>query len=441
MKTRTKKASFWALIISVLMLTALLPMGTAFAATETFNAQFAAQFDGSVSDVNGWELGDIAATSFGIGETATISITFDEPVKFDENYAAIETSVPYPEYTAAITSFKLDGAEIAMGAAFINDEGMEKGSTLRLTICNRWNSDIEVQPLEVGGLDEFTSIEISFVVTVADADAVAVDAPVEAVAISDEIDGAFDPNGTYMAFINIQSENWNFRDEWESKSFGANGSDWASNGGSFDGSFDQLFHTDNGIRPGTFNNIELAGNGTYRVSAQDLTLADTCETFNILGVSTNIPLSGDAVQFSDVKVMMGGRTVSQFDGTPGNKAIVVGIDNNDKADFYRFHVINKWSSELGGDAGLFGYMMPADGEVIIEFTISGFAYDKAEEAVADAVDAGSEDAGDSASSDASAPASSNNDSDEGGFPIWIIFVIAGVLAVVIIIAVVAKKKK
>ncbi|MCL2697313.1 MAG: hypothetical protein FWE74_04450 [Oscillospiraceae bacterium] len=188
MKTKTRKMPVMAFIISVLMLTALIPVGTAFAAEETFNAQFAAQLDdgfrtdSGLEAVNGWELGDMAAATFGIGEEAIISITFDGPVKFDQNYAAIETNVPYPEFTAAVTSFKLDGAEIPMGAAFINDEGMEKGSTLRLTICNKWNSDIDVQPLDVGELDEFTTIEITFIVTEAGEDAGA--AVVEAVPVA-----------------------------------------------------------------------------------------------------------------------------------------------------------------------------------------------------------------------------------------------------------------
>jgi hypothetical protein len=258
---------------------------------------------------------------------------------------------------------------------------------------------------------------------------------------ADEASGAaFDPNGTYMAFIQIQSQNWNFRDEWESPTLGASGTGWAANGGEHEGSFNQLFHTDNGVQPGTVVDVELKGNGTYRVSATDLNLADTCETFNILGFSTNIPIEGNPVEFSDVKVIMGGRTVSSFDGSEGNKPIVVGIDSRDNAEYYRVNVINQWNDDLGGRDGLFGYIMPS--ELAIEFTISGFAYDKVEEAAPE------DTADDEAGNDSVAPGGAANDdagddADGDGFPLWLIIAIAGggIIVVVCVIVLATKKKK
>jgi hypothetical protein len=436
MKSRTKKASILALFISVLMLAALIPV-SAVADDATFTAQFAAQFDDTVTDVNGWELGDIAATTFAVGETATISITFDELVKFDANYAAIETDVPYPAFTAEITSFKLDGVEIPMGAAFINDEGIVKNETLRLTICNKWNSDIPVQPLEVGELDEFTSIEISFVVTEAD------EAAITAIADADGAEdaapaagGGFDPNGTYMAFLQVQTQNWNFRDNWCSSFFGESGSDWASNGGTHDGSFDVVYHTDNGVQPGTFNNAVIAGNGTYRVSIEDFNFAATCETFNILAVSTNIPNEGNPLEFSDVKVLMNGRDVARFDGSDGNRWVIQGIDTRDNADYYQVIVINQWNNDLPD----FGYIMPEDGEIAIEFTVTGFAYDKAEDGNDEANEA--DEGNDTASGGEGTAAGGSDDSDDdGSFPVVLVIVIAAAVVAVVVAIVVVKKKK
>jgi LPXTG-motif cell wall-anchored protein len=153
------KKAILALALSVLLV-AMFAM-PAFAAT--FNAEFGAQFNTDVnSELGEWpDLG--AKTTFEAGKAATITVDFDAPVAFGGNYAAINTNFPFDDdVVASITSFKVDGAAVSMGAAFLNAEGIDGG--LRLTICNKWNSDIATQPLDVATLGEFTKLEITFIV-------------------------------------------------------------------------------------------------------------------------------------------------------------------------------------------------------------------------------------------------------------------------------------
>jgi len=135
-------------------------------------AQFGAQMD----PVDGWGLGDIAATGFLMGHPAVIEIDFGETVSFgDGNYIAIETNLPNPfdgvdMFTdpdmAQVLSFQLDGNEISRGDVLINAEGMDSidGSStgLRLTLANKWAGvDGAVDPAELG---EFQKMKIEFII-------------------------------------------------------------------------------------------------------------------------------------------------------------------------------------------------------------------------------------------------------------------------------------
>ncbi|MCL2627334.1 MAG: hypothetical protein FWD44_01375 [Oscillospiraceae bacterium] len=138
-----------------------------------------AQFGAQMADpVNGWGLGDMAATGFSMGHPAVIEFEFDELVSFgDGNYIAIETNLPNPfegeipfanSEMAQILSFKLDDKEVDMGDVLLNAEGMDAidGSSpgLRLTLTNKWNGDIDEQPVDAETLGEFKKLRIEFIV-------------------------------------------------------------------------------------------------------------------------------------------------------------------------------------------------------------------------------------------------------------------------------------
>ncbi|HEY8500092.1 MAG TPA: hypothetical protein VIL89_05700 [Clostridia bacterium] len=185
---------------------------------------------------------------------------------------------------------------------------------------------------------------------------------------------AFDPSGVYHAYMGIQSESFIFRNQWDDSSFGPNGTEWEKHdiGNNFNG----LTGWDGPAAvkyEGKFTDCEIRGNGTYQVSLTDFDFGND-KKFNLLYLSTDIPLEGNPVKFTDVKVKMNGSTRYTFD-----QGIVQGIDTDDDKDFYEVHCINIWNKDLlGGEEGLFSYAMPTD-SIVLEFTVSGFAYDKAEE--------------------------------------------------------------
>jgi hypothetical protein len=189
----------------------------------------------------------------------------------------------------------------------------------------------------------------------------------------------FDPSGTYNAFIGFTTENWIHRNEWACVHFGINGASWVSGGGVHEGSFFNVYNGDNGIQPGIFKDIKIEGNGKYRVSVENFDFGE-CKILRTLFVSFDIPIDREEpLEFSDVVVIMDGVPRSFFDGSDGNMAIRRGIDDGERGKvYYELHVINQWSRDLGGETGLFGYPMPQE-SVVVEFTVSGFDYDKEED--------------------------------------------------------------
>ena len=136
------------------------------AATGAFKAEFGAQFDSTTTDE--WPSFADKTVAFDYDKEVTMSLDMGKAVKFGGNYIAINTDVPYVEgMTADVTSFKLDGAEVEMGAAYLNNEGTNSG--LRLTILNLWNADIAEQPVDAASLGEFQTIDITFIVNNPDA--------------------------------------------------------------------------------------------------------------------------------------------------------------------------------------------------------------------------------------------------------------------------------
>ncbi|MCL2030080.1 MAG: hypothetical protein FWG93_00900 [Oscillospiraceae bacterium] len=418
MKT-TKR--LWVLTLALALILTLIP---AVSAAGEYTAEFAAQFNPDVNgDVGEWPDLSGVSIAFDLGAESTLTVEFDAPVAFGGNYAAINTDVPFPGHTGEIVSFTLDGVEVEMGAAYINGEGI--GGGLRLALCNKWNSDIEEQPVDVETLGEFSVLEITFIVFSSDE-------PPPPPPPAPETP-AFDPNGEYTAYLGIQGSNWIFRNAWADASFGENGSVWAD----YDGNhFFSLFETEDGsVHPGTFTDVTLKGNGTYRAS---LTGADfsgsiangAADAFNLLFLSTNIPIAGEPLEFSDVRVIIGGSTRHTF-----RDMDTIVIEGADKG-YYEIHCINRWNGELGGEDGLFGYVVPTGGEEIaIEFTVSGFAYDN-------------EDAEPPAPTLAPPPPTEPPApaEDGGGLRVWLLALIllgaaAGAAAIAVAVVVLVKKSK
>lgn len=158
---------------------------------------------------------------------------------------------------------------------------------------------------------------------------------------------------TYHAYLGVQTQpNWIFRNGWNDGSFGRDVYD-SFNKLSKDGAPSDI--------AGTFTDVEITGDGTYKVSLDGVDLSEE-EFFSLLFISTDIPVDS-GVKFTDVKVIIDGQTKYTFDE---------GYIPEDTGDYIQIQACNMWNDDLGKEDGLFGYMMPTD-SVAMEFTVSGIA--------------------------------------------------------------------
>ena len=177
--------------------------------------------------------------------------------------------------------------------------------------------------------------------------------------------------GTYHAYIGIQSASYSFRNAWYEPSYGkgVTGDDGMVY-------FDQITGWDGPTavnKGGVFTDAEITGDGTYTVSVTDFDFGAD-ESLNLLFVSTDIPLDA-GITISDVKVIMDGNTKYTFD-----EAYL----SPDATEYVEPMMINIWNDDLGKADGLFGYTMPTS-SVEVTFTVSGMG--DASAAAADTTDA------------------------------------------------------
>ncbi|MDR0326208.1 MAG: hypothetical protein LBI19_08965 [Oscillospiraceae bacterium] len=409
------------------------------AAAATYEAKLEGQLDNEVNaDVEEWGIGDLpgATVSFELGAETTITMEFDAPIKFTGNWTGIATNVPVDSDEDAeavlggITSFKVDGNEL--GARKVPLINRDNGGTLTIDIARQWGGEYDAYGLIE--MAPFSKLEITFILG-AEVDFMeegAAPPPPAEPSIPDEPSiPAFDPSGEYHVFIGVVSNTWIFRDPWHSD-LGEFGSAWDSHGGNY---FNNLFETnDSSVHKGTFTDAVIKGNGTYKVTLKDADFDSSVkegpmEFLHQLFLSSDIPLEGAPVQFTDIRVRFNGVTRGEFD-----TGYVYGIDSSDNSKFYyEVGFINTWNNDLEE------MMVPTPlTDIEIEFTISGFAYDKEEEDVPP-TDVAPTDEAPAATSPSPSPAGGDDD-DEGGFPGWAIGLIIGGAAIIIVVVVVVVMK-
>lgn len=189
---------------------------------------------------------------------------------------------------------------------------------------------------------------------------------------------------------------------------------------------------------GTFNDATIEGNGTYTVS---LTGADFGgeTSFSQIHVATDIP-DNDSIKFTDVTLKVNGKKIVNFaDGykETETKYLAGGID---------ILCINHWrkpledyvtgqGAALSNNGGVICLTGTGDEKVEVTFAVSGFAYDKVEQAVTTAPTKAPA-VTQAAETDAKADDNSGNMST--------ILIVVGVIVVVAVISavvVIVKKKK
>lgn len=169
------------------------------------------------------------------------------------------------------------------------------------------------------------------------------------VAVSTMAISAF-ADDTYHAYLGVQTNpSWIFRNGWNDASFGKTYEN-----------FDKL--SKDGAPAdiaGTFTDVDITGDGTYKVSLTGADLSDE-ELFSLLFVSTDIP-ADSGVSITNVKVIIDGQEKYTF---------AEGYIPEDTGEYIQVQARNIWNDDLGKEDGLFAYTMPND-SVEMEFTVSG----------------------------------------------------------------------
>jgi len=185
--------------------------------------------------------------------------------------------------------------------------------------------------------------------------------------VVEEVEGPkADLDGTYNAYVGIQSGAYSFRNAWDDATYGRDTNPEA---------FGQMSWIDTASnvvkKAGSFVDTVIAGNGTYTVEVNDLAWDDGSEALNLLFISTDIPNS-DEIKFSNLKVDFDGKNVMEF---------AEGFLDGDSKEVIKVLFINIWNKEITNTYPMAG-MLP-NSNVKITFDVSGFNYDKAAEAPAE----------------------------------------------------------
>jgi hypothetical protein len=338
-----------------------------------------------------------------------------------------------------VDSIKINGEEVELQGPSYTCSADGAGVTTRVNIYNEWNApDESATAGDDGHLDcrvaegsvadataclfssdyvdassgsgfKVESIEVNFTVSGFGTQA-------EAGEAADEGVGSVDLNGTYHAYLGLQTPAYSFRNAYDDADYGY-GTEY----------FDQITGWDNNEavkRDGTFTDAEIAGNGTYTVSVSgmnfDASEFDSQDYMNLIFLSTDIPNTGE-ITISDIVLTVDGQTPS-----------ISPILSPDSENYVNMLIQNIWND----DVKTIGYYSVPPTEMSITFTVSGFAYDN-EAAVAPAEEEATTD--DAASAET---AEEETETTSGGVsPVVVVVIVVVVVAIVAGVVVASKKKK
>lgn len=238
---------------------------------------------------------------------------------------------------------------------------------------------------------------------------------------------AINLDGAYDAYFGLQSPSWTYRDAWNHETNGVGSENW--------GSF--VINNDSGEKYGVVTDAVIAGNGTYTVSIEDLgdvfkeefaNNADKMDCFRMLMVTTNIPKT-EGIEITDVELIMDGKTVTTY-----TNAFI----DEDDTSYFKIIVQNEWNPDLTGTLPY--YNAPTE-SIEIQFTISGFNYDKAAEEVQSEVQSESQTEAESSAVDTQSGEGEETAGTSDMNPFVVAIVIIVILAIGASVIVVMRKKK
>lgn len=425
----------FARIMTVLMVLAMLVCcmsGLAVSAAEGEYTLFIA-YGGDKAAENDWgwqyygaDAEGITATTATIkeGETATVSLTFDGG---NINSWFFAPCLVADDVTGIVgidfdVTCKIDGQEVAIDMAadaegktwWTEGTGEYTGEQcIRLAGgYNEWATKYIAEPAG------FTTIEYTITLN-----SIQITEVVEEEPVVVEID----KDGTYNAYLMLQTPGWTFRNAWDDSYYGIEGTGWADINNAWG---DYLVHTDadkHGLTWGKVTDAVIAGNGTYSVSITDFgtVFADDFtnngqEYFNILAISTDLPAGAD-VTITNVELVIDGQVRHTYP-----EAYI----NTESNTSLQILVQNIWNADV---AELSYYPAPTE-SLELRFTISGFNYDNAAQAEPEAPAEEPE-----TPAEPEVPAEPVEEPKNNTW-IWIV-VAAAVVVVAVVVVVVLKKKK
>lgn len=150
--------------------------------------------------------------------------------------------------------------------------------------------------------------------------------------------------------------------------------------------YDKLYDSHKKFYDGTFEDVEIRGNGTYTVTLKDADFAGET-TVSQLHIATDIPVAdSEKLQFTDIKLEVNGSQVLQFD-----EAVMEDEENYTQGGAVIL-LFNHWRDKLkeslsgigkGEDSSNGWDILQGTGSenVSIRFTVSGLPYDNKESVV------------------------------------------------------------
>lgn len=338
-------------------------------------------------------------------------------------------------YTITIDSIQINGEEVELQGSSYTCSADGGGVTTRVNIYNEWNAPDETATagddahldcrVAEGSVMDATaclfssdyvdsssgsgfkveSIAVNFTVAGCGSVAEAGEAPqVESV----------DLNGTYNAYLGLQTPVYSFRNAFDDATYGRD-TEFFNQMTGWDGN-------DPVKKDGTFTDAVIAGNGTYTVSASGLVLDgefDSQDYFNLIFISTDIPNTGE-ITISDITLNIDGRNVQ-----------INPILSPDSVNYVNMLIQNIWNDEVA----TIGYYTVPPKEVTVTFTVSGFAYDNESAAAVE------EPAAESSEEPEAAPVEAPAEESSSVSPVVIVVIVVVVVAVIAVAAVVLGKKK
>ncbi len=310
-----------------------------------------------------------AVETIKVGETKTVSLEFPSAVANTWWMAPVLVAEGIAELDAEV-SLKIDGKDVEIdpsaGDAWWYEQTGDYTDTQAIRLYggfNEWGAQYIGEPAN------FTKVE--YTVTLNAANVAGEEDGGEAEPV---VTAEVDKDGEYNAYILIQTPKYSFRNAWYDPSYGLGYSD--DTGLDY---FNQITGWDEGNNafqvPGEIQDTKICGNGTYTVSVSGLQFADdefsSQDHFNLIAVDTDIPNTGD-ITISDMELSVNG----------------MGVDINpvispDAEEYLTMLIQNIWNE----DVKEIGYTPLPVTDVKITFTVSGFNYDKAEEATEAATEA------------------------------------------------------